>query len=91
MAKAAISSGGGGSFGKGVSILDALAAEASALQPPPDAFTVSYFMSRPGINLTRVMAVNFLERKVRSGILCVGRFASVTGGRPRYYWPAGSR
>ena len=88
MAKAAISGGGGGSFGKGVSILDALAAEASALQPPVGAFTVSDFLARQGVSMTRVMAVNFLESKVRAGVLQVGRFASVTGGRPRYYWPA---
>lgn len=83
MAKAVVSSGGGGSFGKGVDWADALVAELARPEPPAGARTIDELYAKTNRKMGRKNFANILaERKD----LASGMF--MRGGRSlRFYWP----
>ena len=84
MAKKAISGGGGGSFGKGVSWHDAIVAELRRPDIPPDAIWAAKLAKTHG---EKLRLSKLLAEKEAAGELQSARGIR-NGRRVRLYWPA---
>lgn len=87
MAKAALSSGGGGSHGKAMNWQDALATALRRPEVPADAITVEGFAKKHGIKAFKVRTT--LLREWRAGRLNRAEVPNEGGyGTHFCYWPA---
>jgi hypothetical protein len=87
MGKAAISSGGGGSVGKGVNWMDALVAQYAAPEIPADATCAEEFCRR--IDKSEKRAGEILNELAKAGgwVKAFGKKAGESRARC-WYWPA---
>ena len=91
MAKAVVSSGGGGSFGKGVSWADALAEEMAGPVIPADAESIediSVRLQKRNAHMTPRAIILRMGKLVDAGeyATALGR-RQADHGPKRYYWP----
>ena len=84
MAKAALSSGGGGTCGEPVSIPAWLIEKAQDLKPPAGSWTIYEFMRETGFQ--RKQARTVLGAELAAGRIVGKKYRLGNGGNTWYYW-----